>query len=131
MEFIYSLLWETLVVEQIFWLICPKNWVKGWQHRCALIFTTCILLQIIRIISKPKMSNLMKGKVYGLSLPKAKMPTAATGQPSRVAPLSNSLMNKKPSIFNQSDSDSDNSGNFYIKLRLSQERDSLHRYPIH
>ena len=51
----------------------------------------------------------MKGKVYGLSVPKAKLPT--TGQPSRVAPLTNSLMNKKkPSIFNQSDSDSDNSG---------------------
>jgi len=54
------------------------------------------------------MSHLMKGKVYGLSLPKAAAPV--TGQPSRVAPLANSLMNKKPSIFNQSDSDSDNSG---------------------
>jgi hypothetical protein len=54
------------------------------------------------------MSHLMKGKVYGLSLPKAKAPV--TGQPSRVAPLANSLMNKKASIFNQSDSDSDNSG---------------------
>jgi hypothetical protein len=54
------------------------------------------------------MSHLMKGKVYGLSLPKAKAPV--TGQASRVAPLTNSLMNKKASIFNQSDSDSDNSG---------------------
>jgi hypothetical protein len=54
------------------------------------------------------MSHLMKGKVYGLSIPKAKAPV--TGQPSRVAPLANSLMNKKASIFNQSDSDSDNSG---------------------
>ena len=54
------------------------------------------------------MSHLMKGKVYGLSQPKAKAPV--TGQPSRVAPLTNSLMNKKASIFNQSDSDSDNSG---------------------
>jgi hypothetical protein len=50
----------------------------------------------------------MKGKVYGLSIPKAKAPV--TGQASRVAPLTNSLMNKKASIFNQSDSDSDNSG---------------------
>jgi hypothetical protein len=55
------------------------------------------------------MSHLMKGKVYGLSVPKAKSSTGP-GQPPRVAPLAKSLMNKKPSIFNQSDSDSDNSG---------------------
>jgi hypothetical protein len=59
----------------------------------------------------------MKGKVYGLSLPKAKAPV--TGQPSRVAPLANSLMNKKASIFNQSDSDSDNSGEAQNARNLS------------
>jgi hypothetical protein len=63
------------------------------------------------------MSHLMKGKVYGLSLPKAKAPV--TGQPSRVAPLTNSLMNKKASIFNQSDSDSDNSGKVQNARNLS------------
>ncbi len=59
----------------------------------------------------------MKGKVYGLSIPKAKAPV--TGQPSRVAPLTNSLMNKKASIFNQSDSDSDNSGEAQNARNLS------------
>jgi hypothetical protein len=70
------------------------------------------------------MSHLMKGKVYGLSLPKAKAPV--TGQPSRVAPLTNSLMNKKASIFNQSDSDSDNSGKALRKLELTRVVDPRH-----
>ena len=61
------------------------------------------------------MSHLMKGKVYGLTVPQAK---TAGGQapPARVVPLKNSLMNKKPSIFNQPDSESDQSGKILDSL---------------
>ncbi len=81
------------------------------------------------------MSHLMKGKVYGLSLPKAK--ALVTGQPSRVAPLANSLMNKKASIFNQSDSDSDNSGKAQnawnlpgLWIRITSMRIRIHLFTL-
>ena len=81
------------------------------------------------------MSNLMKGKVYGLSVPKAKV--ATKGQPSRVAPFANSLMNKKKaSIFDISDSDSDNSGKFPNPLHVPRspacpQIPSMYPDPLH
>ena len=50
------------------------------------------------------MSNLMKGKKYGLIMPSKAEPL------SRANPLTNSKMGNKPSIFGQDSSDSDEGG---------------------
>ena len=55
------------------------------------------------------MANIIPGKKYGLIMPKKAGGATAMGQPN----LQNKLK-KKASIFNQSDSDSDQSGMIFL-----------------
>jgi len=59
------------------------------------------------------MSHLMKGKQYGLVIPKAASNTPKI--------LDGAVRSKKPSIFNQSDSDSDEPGEDWVKKSLKSK----------